>query len=133
MNLSGEALEKFCRFFKISSKEIIVVCDEISLELGTVKITSRSGTAGHNGVRNILSRIGPGFIRFRVGVGRKKSPEMILSDYVLSHFDGEELELLGQKIPKICDDLQLLLDKGISGTMNGVGEDLCKQDPTGQP
>jgi PTH1 family peptidyl-tRNA hydrolase len=98
-----------------------------------VKVTTRPGTAGHNGVRSILSRIGPGFIRFRVGIGQKKFPEMILADYVLSHFSGEELELLGQKMPKICDDLQLLLDKGIPGPMDRADGGVCVQNPIERP
>jgi PTH1 family peptidyl-tRNA hydrolase len=133
MNLSGEPVAKFCSFFKISSAEVVVICDDITLDLGQIKITERSGSAGHNGVKSILQAIGPGFVRFRIGIGKKKHPAMDLADHVLSHFDPEETEILSKKMPNICNGLQLLLDKGILSAMNVVNRSVCKQNLTEQP
>ncbi|MDR3317717.1 MAG: aminoacyl-tRNA hydrolase [Puniceicoccales bacterium] len=132
VNQSGGPVAKVCSFYKILSQEVIIICDDITLELGNVKITERQGTAGHNGVKDILEKIGPGFIRFRVGIGQKKYPEMGLTDHVLSRFDEGEGEILAKKMPNICNDLQLLLDKGILSAMNIVNRSICKRNLTEQ-
>jgi PTH1 family peptidyl-tRNA hydrolase len=132
MNCSGDPAQKVCSFFKIQSEEVVVVCDDITLELGQTKITERPGTAGHNGVRDILEKIGPGFIRFRIGVGGKKHDAMDLADHVLSRFTSSEMEILEKKMPSICENLQLLLDKGIADAMTVVNRSICKQKLTEQ-
>jgi PTH1 family peptidyl-tRNA hydrolase len=132
MNLSGEPVVKICNFFKIPSAAVVVICDDITLDLGQMKITERCGSAGHNGVKSILGAIGPGFVRFRVGIGRKKIPAMELADYVLGRFGADEAEILSKKMPNICNGLQLLLDKGISSAMNVVNRSVCKQNLTEQ-
>ncbi|MDR1435374.1 MAG: aminoacyl-tRNA hydrolase [Puniceicoccales bacterium] len=133
MNLSGDPVAKVCSFFKIQSSEVVVVCDDITLDLGQIKITERPGTAGHNGLKSILEKMGPGFVRFRVGIGKKKHPHMDLADHVLSRFDGEETEILAKKMPNICNSLQLLLDKGVLSAMNMVNRSVCEQNLTEQP
>jgi PTH1 family peptidyl-tRNA hydrolase len=132
MNLSGMPVAKICSFYKIPSNEVVVICDDISLDIGDIKITERVGTAGHNGVSNILEKIGPGFIRFRIGIGRKPHPEMDLADHVLSKFSAEELEILAKKMPNIGDGLKLLLDKGVSNAMNNINRRICVQNHTEQ-
>jgi PTH1 family peptidyl-tRNA hydrolase len=132
MNLSGIPVAKICSFYKIPSSEMIVICDDISLDVGTVKITERIGTAGHNGIKSILEKIGPGFIRFRIGVGGKRHPEMDLADHVLSKFSTEEVEILTKKMPNIGDNLKLLLDKGAPSAMNIVNRRICTQNHTEQ-
>jgi PTH1 family peptidyl-tRNA hydrolase len=132
MNLSGIPVAKICSFYKIPSNEVVVICDDISLDVGIIKITERIGTAGHNGVKSILEKIGPGFIRFRIGVGGKQHPEMDLADHVLSKFSTEELEILAKKLPNIGDNLKLLLDKGVSSAMNVTNRRICTQNHTEQ-
>ncbi|MDR1366576.1 MAG: aminoacyl-tRNA hydrolase [Puniceicoccales bacterium] len=132
MNLTGIPVAKICSFYKIPSNEMVVICDDISLDVGHIKITERVGTAGHNGVRSILEKIGPGFVRFRIGIGKKQHPEMDLADHVLSKFSTEELETLAKKMPNICDNLKLLLDKGVSSTINNANRRICIQNHTEQ-
>ncbi|MDR0418447.1 MAG: aminoacyl-tRNA hydrolase [Puniceicoccales bacterium] len=122
MNLTGVPVAKICSFYKIPSNEVVVICDDISLDVGHMKITERVGTAGHNGVRSILEKIGPGFIRFRIGIGKKQHPKMNLADHVLSNFSTEELEILAKKMPNICNSLKLLLDKGVSSAINIINK-----------
>jgi PTH1 family peptidyl-tRNA hydrolase len=133
MNLSGVPVAKICSFYKIFSHEVVVICDDISLDVGALKITERAGTAGHNGVGSILEKIGLGFIRFRIGIGGKQHPAMDLADHVLSKFSAEELECLAKKMPNICDSLKLLLDKGVSSAMNIVNGQICRQNRIEQP
>ncbi|MDR1590903.1 MAG: aminoacyl-tRNA hydrolase [Puniceicoccales bacterium] len=133
MNLSGTPVAKICSFYKIPSREVVIICDDISLDVGHIKITEQVGTAGHNGVKSILEKIGPGFVRFRIGIGGKQHPEMSLADHVLSKFSAEELEILAKKMPNIGDNLKLLLDKGVSSAMNSANRRICEQNHIEQP
>jgi PTH1 family peptidyl-tRNA hydrolase len=118
MNESGTAVAKLCGYYKIPPEKVIVIYDDIAFPLGDFRMHDREGTGGHNGVADILSKIGGGFVRYRVGIGEKMNRQMVLSDYVLSKFSIEELQILENKTPKILEYLQLLLDKGIEHAMN---------------
>lgn len=118
MNDSGCAVQKVCQFYKILPNDVIVVYDDIGFDVGDYRITPRVGTGGHNGVADILPHIGPGFTRFRVGIGQKKFPDMDLKEHVLSRFTEREEEILAKMFPEILNDLQLLLDKGAEYSMN---------------
>ena len=87
MNLSGECIGAACAFYKIDpAQELIVICDDISLPTGQLRVRAKGSAGGHNGLKNIIAHLGTQeFKRVRVGVGEK--PEgMDLADYVLSHF-----------------------------------------------
>jgi PTH1 family peptidyl-tRNA hydrolase len=118
MNDSGTAVLKLCGYYKIPATNVIVIYDDIAFPVGDFRIHGREGTGGHNGVGDILSKIGGGFIRYRVGVGEKLHPQMDLKDHVLSKFSAEELQILKDAMPKILEYLQLLLDKGLEHAMN---------------
>jgi PTH1 family peptidyl-tRNA hydrolase len=120
MNLSGRPLAKICSFYKILPQEIIVICDDFTIDLANVKLTERSGTAGHNGVASILECIGEGFVRFRVGIGQKPIKQMPLADYVLSKFSQDEINTIVKNKENILKNLNLLLDKGVFAAMNVI-------------
>ncbi|MDR2779331.1 MAG: aminoacyl-tRNA hydrolase [Puniceicoccales bacterium] len=118
MNESGTAVLKLCSYYKIPATKVIIIYDDIAFPVGDFRIHGREGTGGHNGVGDILSKIGVGFIRYRIGIGGKFHPQMDLKDYVLSKFSTHELQTLKDTMPKILEYLQLLLDKGLEYTMN---------------
>jgi PTH1 family peptidyl-tRNA hydrolase len=120
MNDSGRAVQRVCRFFRVRPSEVTVICDDISFEFGEFKLTGRSGSAGHNGLIDILSKLGPGFVRFRVGIGAKKHRSMDLKDHVLGKFTDGEQRVMESMLPEILSNLQLLLDKGLEYSMNLV-------------
>ncbi|MDR1401774.1 MAG: aminoacyl-tRNA hydrolase [Puniceicoccales bacterium] len=120
MNESGTAVSKLCGYYKISPEKVVVVYDDIAFPVGDFRIHDREGTGGHNGVADILSKIGGGFVRFRIGIGEKPNRQILLSDYVVSRFSPEELLVLESKTPKILEYLQLLLDKGVEHVMNSA-------------
>jgi|SRR5579872_380590 len=97
MNDSGQAVNEFLNFFKVSPKELLVLHDEIDLPLGTFRWTKNSSSAGHNGVQSIIDALGTQeFSRVRIGIearADKKIPST--QDYVLQEFNPGELE----KIP----------------------------------
>lgn len=94
MNKSGDAVSKVSNFYKILPKDIIVVHDDLDLEFGVVKKQFGRGSAGHNGVEDIIQKLGTkDFWRIRVGIG-KPSNRMSTSDYVLNNFTYEEISKL---------------------------------------
>jgi PTH1 family peptidyl-tRNA hydrolase len=118
MNESGMAVARLCNYHKILPEETVVVYDDIAFPVGDFRINEREGTGGHNGVADVLSRVGGGFVRYRIGVGAKGNRQMLLRDHVLSRFTDDELQILKNKMPEILKYLQLLLDKGAEYAMN---------------
>jgi len=96
MNLSGKSVSEICSFYKITPSEILVIQDELDLEFGKVKLSTGSGDAGHNGIKDIISKLGTKeFTRLRFGVGRPTGLQAV-EDYVLSDFSSSELEAISK-------------------------------------
>lgn len=98
MNLSGECVRAVCDFYKIDPEEdLIVICDDISLDVGQLRLRAKGSAGGHNGLKSIIAHIGSGFNRIKFGVGEKPE-KMDLADYVLGHFPREEWELIREGV-----------------------------------
>ena len=95
MNLSGESVRAFADYYKIDEKqELIVIYDDISLDVGQLRIRKRGSAGGHNGIKSILSHLGHDvFPRIKVGVGDKPSGYDLV-DYVLGHFSPDEKKIM---------------------------------------
>ena len=93
MNLSGESIRELVDYFKVDSKEeLLVIYDDISLNPGQIRIRKKGSAGGHNGIKNIIAHLGHDvFMRVKVGVGEKPKG-YDLADYVLGHFSKEEKE-----------------------------------------
>jgi PTH1 family peptidyl-tRNA hydrolase len=89
VNQSGYPVLRIARHFRIANSRVAIVYDELNLPLGEVKITTRKGDGGHNGMADVCDKLGE-CIRFRVGIGPKPEKDMDLKDYVLSRFSDEE-------------------------------------------
>lgn len=120
MNLSGEALGSFARYHQIPPSAFIVVYDDITLSFGRIKISLKGSSGGHNGVASVLSHLGDGFIRFRIGIGAKPHPEMDLTSWVLGKLTAEEKNDFNNKIPEYIEGLKMLLAEGPEQTMNKI-------------
>ncbi len=105
MNLSGEAVQALMTFHKIPPSEVAVVTDDVTLPLGSVRIRPSGGHGGHNGLRDIIARIGEGFPRIRVGVGLCP-PGRDLSGFVLSRLNGDEQAALAPLLSDFPDLLR---------------------------
>ena len=82
MNLSGESIREIADFYKIEPENIIILCDDINLSEGQLRIRLKGSAGGHNGLKNIISHLGTQeFPRIRIGVGEKPRG-MDLADYV---------------------------------------------------
>lgn len=94
MNLSGQAVGKLVRYYKLQPEEILVVHDELDFDAGTVKLKKDGGHAGHNGLRDIIAHLNSkDFYRLRIGIGRPAAGKVV-ADFVLSTPPKSEFELL---------------------------------------
>jgi PTH1 family peptidyl-tRNA hydrolase len=103
MNKSGWAVSKLANFFKIESKDILVIHDEIDLLVGTVKLKFGGGLAGHNGLRDIALKLWTqDFWRIRIWVDRpSETSTQSVADYVLWNFKKEQIETIKDKYLEI--------------------------------
>ncbi|WP_454052564.1 aminoacyl-tRNA hydrolase [Clostridium sp. Marseille-Q7071] len=116
MNLSGESVREVCDFYKIPNNNIIVVYDDISLDIGTVRIRQKGSAGGHNGIKNIISHLSTeAFPRIKIGVGQ---PKYDLVDHVLGKFSKEERELLEKTFEPSVQAIETIITNGIAEAMN---------------
>jgi peptidyl-tRNA hydrolase, PTH1 family len=118
MNASGCAVGAVARFYKIELPAVAVVYDDLTIDLGLVKVTVTGSAGGHNGVTSLLEHLGDGFVRYRVGIGPKQPPQMDMADFVLGKFTPEQQLLVTQKLDHYMTGLELLLSRGIEPAMN---------------
>lgn len=109
MNLSGEALRKMLDFYKLNSAQTLVLCDDVDLPLGTLRLKASGGPGTHNGLKSVVEHAGEDFPRLRIGIGPK--PETgDLSVWVLSVFSAEERSILEKtlgRLPEIVKNFVL--------------------------
>lgn len=90
-NLSGEAVRAAIDFYKLSAAaDVLVIHDELDLPFGTLRTRLSGSDAGNNGIKSIISHIGPSFARIRIGIASDRAEHQDASDYVLSRFSKEE-------------------------------------------
>lgn len=117
MNMSGEAVGRLVRQFGVPLDDLLVICDDLDLPLGKVRIRLRGGSAGHKGVESIIASLGSReFPRIRIGIGRPDDGDEVA--YVLSDFTAEEQGLLKEAIATVADALYCILTDGIEVAMN---------------
>ena len=91
MNLSGEAVRDAAEFYQITPEHIIVLSDDISLNVGRIRVRGKGSAGGQNGLKNIIYHLkSEDFPRVKIGVGAKPHPDYDLADWVLSRFTEEE-------------------------------------------
>ena len=119
MNLSGESVRSVIDFYKVDEKsELIVISDDVSLDMGQIRIRKRGSDGGHNGLKNIIMHLGHDvFIRVRMGVG-EKPPRMDLADYVLGHFSAKEREVMNEGARTATIAIETIIAEGPDAAMN---------------
>lgn len=118
MNLSGQVIGELFRFFKWCPEDLLVVVDEFQIPLGSAKLSIGGGAGGHNGLENLISRIGAGFARYRIGVGPETKPLMDISDFVLGRFTPDELGQFQSALPRFVEGLRIVARSGPLLAMN---------------
>lgn len=118
MNLSGESVRAAADFYKIPPDHIIVIYDDISLDVGHLRIRTKGSAGGHNGIKNIIAHLGTQeFPRIKIGVGGKP-PRMDLADYVLSRFPAEERKIMETAFKDAAEAAGVLIAEGPDAAMN---------------
>lgn len=119
MNLSGEAVTEAAAFYKIPMENIIVICDDINLAPGKVRLRRKGSDGGQRGLRSIITLSGSDeFPRIRMGVGAKPHPDYDLADWVLGQIPKEDQEVFFAAMGKVVDALPTILDGNIDKAMN---------------
>ena len=119
MNNSGEAIRECANFYKISPENIIVIYDDISLDVGKLRIRRKGTDGGHNVIKSIIYQLNNDqFPRIKVGCGKKPHPDYNLADWVLSEFKKDEQKALEPALENACKAIELLLDNQIDKAMN---------------
>jgi PTH1 family peptidyl-tRNA hydrolase len=124
VNLSGEAVGKLVRKYGVKPERLIVVCDDLDLPLGRLRIRF-GGSSGHNGIKSIVAHIGSEeFIRVRVGIGRPgeqesgKTERSDVIDHVLGDFSEEEQNIVTKIVPRVSEALVSLINEGLTLAMS---------------
>ena len=119
MNLSGESIRSLVDFYKPDpEEEFLVIFDDVSLDVGQIRIRKKGSAGGHNGIKSIISHLGTqNFQRIKVGVGEKPK-EYDLADYVLGHFSKSEKEDMEEGYKQAAEAVELILAGEIEDAMN---------------
>ncbi len=119
MNLSGEAVRDAAEFYKIPAENIIVICDDISLDTGKMRIRRKGSAGGQNGMKNIIFHLNSdNFPRIKVGVGAKPNPNYDLADWVISHFTKDEAKLIKEVAEKVTGAVEYMVEGKIDKAMS---------------
>ena len=119
MNLSGGPVQELAHYFKADPQtDLIVICDDIDLEPGRLRIRAKGSAGGHNGLKDLIGRLGTdAFTRVRIGVGAR--PEgWDLADHVLSRFTPSERRTVDEAIERAADAVETIVSDGVETAMN---------------
>lgn len=117
MNLSGEAVRSLVDFYKVEMPRILVICDDLDIPLGTVRLRASGGAGGQNGVKSVIQHLGTQeFNRLRFGIGRPPG-KMQPKDYVLGVFKDDDAILASQVVDRAADAVETWLRDGIELAM----------------
>lgn len=119
MNNSGEAVGEIAKFFKIPAEKVLVISDDISLDVGKIRIKRKGSAGGHNGLKSIIAHLGcDTFPRIKVGVGKKPSADYDLADWVLGKFPKELMSDLQTAVKNSVSSISLIVNGEIDKAMN---------------
>ena len=119
MNLSGEAIIDAAKFYKVPAERVLVVCDDVSLPTGKLRLRRSGSAGGHNGLKNIILHLGTdAFPRVKVGVGEKPHPDYDMIDWVMGKFHGENRKIMDEAVKRAADAVEAILKSGMDTAMN---------------
>ncbi|MBV9737748.1 MAG: aminoacyl-tRNA hydrolase [Candidatus Eremiobacteraeota bacterium] len=117
MNRSGVPVRLISAWYRTPPDGILVICDDLDIPFGTLRMRPHGGHGGNNGLRSIIATIGEDFPRIRIGIGR---PQFDSVDHVLSEFTSDERPLLEAIINAAAEGAQRWLDEGLEASMQFV-------------
>ena len=119
MNLSGESVRQLLDYYKVDETAgLIVISDDVSLDLGQIRIRKKGSAGGHNGLKNIIAHLGhDNFMRVKVGVGEKPQGYDLV-DHVLGHFTESERKVMDEAVTRAADAVRAIIAQGPDAAMN---------------
>ena len=123
MNRSGDAAAALSRYYDVPAEELLIVYDEVALPFGRLRARARGSSAGHNGIKSVIERLGTSDIpRLRLGVGRGDSRRE-LADHVLATFERDERDALDSFIARAADAAEMFAAEDIDTVMRTYNPD----------
>ncbi|AYO53537.1 aminoacyl-tRNA hydrolase [Acinetobacter wuhouensis] len=119
MNLSGQSVVPFAKFYQIKPEEILIAHDELDMDPGVIRLKTGGGHGGHNGLRDIVPHIGANFHRLRIGIGHPGSKDKV-SGHVLGKAPSSEQTLMDDAIHHALGRTKLLVNGEIQQAMNQI-------------
>lgn len=118
MNLSGSAVNLLLKKYKISLEDLLVVCDDLDLEFGRLRVRPSGSSGGQRGLKSIIAALKSGeFCRLRIGIGRPRK-NMDAAGFVLSDFSRREKNRIKDVIRQACDCCRVWITEGVTESMN---------------
>lgn len=117
MNLSGEAIRAVMDYYKIDIKDVLIVYDDLSLELGKIRFRAGGSDGGHNGIKSVIQHLGTTNVaRLKIGIGPQ--PNIPSEVFVLQNFTKEELEELKKVLTNAKNAIQCYYTEGLTVAQN---------------
>ena len=129
MNLSGESVRGLVDYYKVDEEtELLIIFDDISLDVGQLRIRKKGSAGGHNGIKSIIQHLGSNvFQRLKVGVGEKPK-EYDLADYVLGHFSKAEREIMEDGYKNAIEAVEMIVRGDIDAAMNAFNKKVAVKE-----
>ena len=119
MNLSGQAVKALRQFYRLDSRNLVVIHDEVAIPVGSLRIRPDGSAGGHNGIKSLLDELGTAdFIRVRIGIKPDKPFPGALENFVLGRFTEDEMAATLGVIDDIPKALETLFSEGVEEAMN---------------
>ena len=119
MNLSGDAVSQAMRFYKVPLERVLVVSDDVSLDVGKLRLRRNGSAGGHNGLKDIIAKCGgEGFPRIKIGVGQKPHPDYDMAQWVLSTFKDQDAEQIRSAVQRAAQAVDAVITQGMDKAMN---------------
>jgi PTH1 family peptidyl-tRNA hydrolase len=112
MNLSGEAVGKLARFYKLEPSDIWVIYDDVDIQFSQIRVRLGGGSAGHNGIKSLTEHVGDGFWRVRLGIGNTQLATTPTVQFVLDPFTTEESAKIPTLLNTAADYVASALEQG---------------------
>lgn len=119
MNLSGEAVIEAANYYNIPDEKIIIIFDDVSLDVGKIRVRRKGSAGGHNGIKSIISCLGSEeFPRIKIGVGKKPSADYDMVDWVLGEIPKDRIKDFNDSLQSAVGAVEAILCENIDSAMN---------------
>lgn len=122
VNLSGECVREILEYYKEDSNKLIVIYDDVSMDVGRIRIRTKGSAGGHNGLKSIIYQLNTDvFPRIKIGIGEKPQG-YDLADWVLGKFTKEDVAVLSKTIEEVAEIVPVMIKDGTEKAMNSYNQ-----------